>query len=354
MHALMNINSHKGTLWLNRRMLDNGLKVKMTLKALSHKIESLQGERKSKLQRLSILKEGVIAVINDETRSHELKEEFSRFIDLYHEIRKVHITLLSLLPEYESTKHETWYKAKMLNFDGFIEKVDRLMCFQNDDEVENKSSAVDGFENESVQPHNSISNVPSIVLSKVIQSTVSNKSKMSSTSSARIIAEADMAALVAHAIALKEIHALEAQAAALKRKQEEQAAALKRKQEEQAAALKREQEEQAEAIRRKKEQMELDAEIAAHNAKLSVLQEASVSGRSQKSDGMESYYRQGTKPKKVPTRPVQQLQPSVKAAPSELHTAKNAPNKVHSHPQPNNQPLRSSTLDPVENQSRQN
>lgn len=90
----------------------------------------------------------------------------------------------------------------------------------------------------------------------------SSKNGRSSISSKRIQAEAEKAALEAHAAALHKKHVLE---------------------------------EQAEQLRRKKEQLEIDTEIASSTAKLAVLM--SNDGQSAVTNGMESYIRKGAKPK---------------------------------------------------------
>ncbi len=100
----------------------------------------------------------------------------------------------------------------------------------------------------------------------------SSKGSHSSTSSACIKAQADQAALLACAAALKGKHALE---------------------------------EQEFLLKRKKEQLELDTEIAASTARLTVLQAcdgSSVTGG--KSDGMESYFRKKVQLKDMATLPI--------------------------------------------------
>lgn len=94
-----------------------------------------------------------------------------------------------------------------------------------------------------VNANDSISNVQS---RRSAQSSANGgKSSVSTTSSARIKAEADLAALMARQNLLQDKHALE---------------------------------EQEEQIRKRKERLKLDEEIAAHMAKVSVLRAASMSG----------------------------------------------------------------------------
>ena len=87
--------------------------------------------------------------------------------------------------------------------------------------------------------------------------THSQISRTSSTSSARIEAKADRAALIERVAALKKKHSIE---------------------------------DQEEQLRKEKEQLELETELAATNAKLHVLENMSSRGGSKCSDGMDSYF----------------------------------------------------------------
>lgn len=264
--------------------------------------------------------------------ANEVKGELNKFVGLSEEIHQVHKVLLGLLPDDAATKHDIWFHAKMLNVHDFIagtmkwlaeiqgcttavvdyteqteEQVQGVTAVdshgekgetpavgnketeikaaahdQKDDvnkngvEAQNKAAA-GGHEEEEIQiePHDSISNVASKSSRKSSRhkgySTASSSSSSKSlAASERIRAEAQRAGLLARAAALKNKHALEAQEHLLKRQ---------------------------------KEQLELNTEIAVASAKLVVLQ-ASGSSRgsfaSKHSDGMESYFNKGAKPKTNP------------------------------------------------------
>ncbi|KAK7899043.1 hypothetical protein WMY93_019896 [Mugilogobius chulae] len=98
---------------------------------------------------------------------------------------------------------------------------------------------------EEIGPSDSVSNVSS---KSKKRSTVVSKSAVSTTSSARLRAEAEAAALIARQKLLKEKHALEEQQEQLRRKMEEQ----------------------QELLRRKKEELDLDMELAASMAKINI------------------------------------------------------------------------------------
>lgn len=111
-----------------------------------------------------------------------------------------------------------------------------------------------------INPNDSVSNI-----SKHSSHRSRNSARSSTASSAAIKAEAEKAALVALAAALKEKHALE---------------------------------EQEQQLKRKGEQLDLEAEIAASTAKLAVLQASERRGSSQAhSNGMNSYLEKEKKKK---------------------------------------------------------
>lgn len=111
-------------------------------------------------------------------------------------------TLLGLLPFDEATKHDVWFKAKMLNVTDFIVNVKQWLandqsCLNGNGNGQNEMGdsvkkdtgtedepGVDDKE-ETVAPHDSISNVGSRGSSKG-SGHKSSKSSYSSTSSAHI------------------------------------------------------------------------------------------------------------------------------------------------------------------------
>lgn len=184
-------------------------------------------------------------------------------------MNSVHASLLDLLPHDEKEKHETWFKAKMLFNNECICDAKLWMSCNDGERIEftdNISNTihqnvtaekvimpnpVSSVIKQSVEDH-SISNVGS-----QCSSHRSGLSKLSTTSSVRIQAEAERAALMARTAALKERHALE---------------------------------EREQQLRRQREELDLETELAALTAKLAVLQASKLKGSSQASaDGMNSY-----------------------------------------------------------------
>ena len=218
----------------------------LTHKAFVEKCERLQNVRKDKLNKVKNLRK-VTEEYMHEISVAEVKGALQKILVLCEEAKNAHDCLVPLMSAEESGKQNTWFAAKMLVENGFIDDVKQWL--RNN---ENGGDVVD------VHPDDSISNVASkrSHQKSVCSGKSSNKSGQTTTS-ARIKVEAEKAAILARSAALKGKHALEKQEAEL---------------------------------RRQREQLELDAEIAASTAKLAVLQTASeCSRKSQASNGMNSY-----------------------------------------------------------------
>ena len=216
--------------------------VKLTTKALANEIDRLQSGRKAKFSKAASIRKSIQGLMlqHDKTKVQNALEDLN---EVCYEVKNMHNHLLGLLPYEEKEKQEIWFKAKMLSINEWI--ADTKM-WVSCDENENGNVVDD------INPEDSISNV-----SKHSSHRSNNTTKSSTASSAAIKAEAERAALVARAAALREKHALE---------------------------------EQEQQLRRKREQLDLEAEIAASTAKLAVFQ-ASERRSSFKapSNGMNSY-----------------------------------------------------------------
>ena len=256
----------------------SGRKVKMTEKALADKLSRLQAERKAKLNKAANIRNSMkdLIIKGDKTMVCDALNELRVVCD---DAKCMHKQLLGLMPGDEQENHEIWFKAKFLSlnecihgaemwvskFEGNIQEnvgvtnnvgnanTNEVGINQNGDVTSNGDNAhATGLVVDDIGPNDSISNVGSKCSSKG-----SGASKGSSTASARIKAEADKAALVARATGLKERHALE---------------------------------EQEQQLRRRREQLDLEAEIAATNARLAVLQSFDVrSAGSGSKNAMSSY-----------------------------------------------------------------
>ena len=238
---------------------------------LADKLTSLQTDRKLKLHNASAIRKSIDGLKHD---IPQLLKALKCLVEKCNDAKRIHESLLSLLPVEEKEKHNVWFKAKMISNNDVIceTKVFLKMGPENvhtglptvlnadadagvsvnvNDDVKTVHENVEG--GTSINPNDSISNVGSK------RSHRSGSSGKSSIYSARMLAQADRAALVARQAVLKEKHAIE---------------------------------EQEQQLRRRKEQLDLDAELAATEAKLAVLQASDRRSHSvAHSDGMNSYLR---------------------------------------------------------------
>lgn len=268
--------------------------VKLTAKALACKVENLQKERKTHVNKMKGLIPDIKELMKRKENVQEVKVQLQTLTQLLDTAVNLHQTIIPLLPEDEKTKQNDWFSS--------IERYSRR--FKNDvawwlDENEHVPNTVDKDEasatthvcvtqtndaqhaaaqdtspvtpsqvlQDDVNPSDSISNVQSKQSAKSVASGKSSgsgkRSNISGTSSARIKAEADLAALMVRQKLLQDKHALE---------------------------------EEEQQLRKRKERLKLDEEIAAHLAKVSVLRAASVSGSkstaTERSNAMNSYFKE--------------------------------------------------------------
>lgn len=302
----------------------------LTEKALVNKIESIQKERKRKVDQIKHVISSTKELMKDEKNVSVVKSQLDTIVQLYENAAALHDSLLPLLPSDEQKRQNEWFSKVHKNKVGFVDDMEawikgistcplkalsethvsgkpsgKLLQMEplpggGQEEASGKEIQVDVASGKEHQPHQnprlqvddqeemiSLQKHQRNVLKERVQlhqhpqneyedtiaptDSISNisskfsgsKSKVSSASSARLKAEAEMAALMARQKLLKEKHALE---------------------------------EQEEQIRKRKEQLQLEAEIAASMAKVKVLESSrsSVHSRtSRRKDGMESYFKRG-------------------------------------------------------------
>ncbi|XP_030596228.1 uncharacterized protein LOC115787620 [Archocentrus centrarchus] len=213
--------------------------VKLSAKAVADRLDRLQAGRKAKLNKASNLRKTVQGLMQS-GMFLEVQRSLDGLIDLCDETRCMHDSMMILLPHEEKEKHETWFKAKMMFNDEFIENAKEWVKSKQIPVFETEGAGnlnLDDYGDqggvEDINPNDSVSNIGK----HSNKSVTSNRS--STVSSAQIKAAAERAALVARMSALKERHALE---------------------------------EQEHLIKRKKEQLILETELAASTAKLAVFQ----------------------------------------------------------------------------------
>ena len=274
-------------------------KVILTEKALANKIESIQKERKRKVDEIKTVISSMKELMKDGIHVSAVKGKLDGLMKLSHTSNELHASLMPLIPHDEQEKPTGWFSKVIKHKDDFIEDVNAwfsvtrlrgspsrpLLVANRSNEspllheaAEEENGGVENVEvtgpqshnvQDDIQPDDSISNY-----SSQNHGSKSIRSKVSSTASARVRAEAEMAALIARKRLLEQKHALEEEEAKIRHALQEQEA----------------------RVRKQKEQLQLETDMAASAAKLNVLRTSGSGVRSvasQKLDGMEVYFESG-------------------------------------------------------------
>lgn len=267
-------------------------KITLTEKALGNKIESIQKERKKKVDEIKTLITYIKELMKDEKNISLVKEKLEVLMQFSDLSNALHESLMPLIPEEEQGKQNEWFSKVNKYKNGFIQDVDAWFSITrvpSSELLEAHSRTPGRPQQHGAEGQNGKNGgLKSVVEMPVLQShdvhdaqvdiqpwdSISNQSSKnrgsksmrskaaSSTASERIKAEAEMAALRARQSLLQQKHALD----------EEEA-----------------------RIKKRKEQLLLDADIAASAAKLNVLRTSGSvrSAGSRKLDGMETYFEKG-------------------------------------------------------------
>lgn len=259
---------------------------KLTANALENKIEKLQRERKTSVNKVKGLIPQMKSFMRKKENVSQVQPLLESLIEHCENATMSHNMLIPLLPEDEQRKHKEWFSSIMSycnTFKGDVEQwlnepeelchnvfhvqadpveINDQVASPTDDEPQPLAASIINTDDmqDHIKPNDSVSNVGSRG-SKLQNSATGTKSVASTISSARLRAEADLAALKMRQRLLKDKHQLE---------------------------------EEEERLRKRKEQLKLDEEIAANMAKLNVFKSLSVlSGKTsvtKRSDGMNSYW----------------------------------------------------------------
>lgn len=266
---------------------------RLTAKALQYKVERLQEERKAKVKRIKSTIREITELKKNVDNVEKIWSCLGNVSSLYTEACQLHDMMISILPSEEQEEQNKWFDSVDELKSTFVKETNKWLlevssvsnvtkiptegavgafCARSVDSPVFKGNAsamnYEKIAAEEIGPSDSVSNLS---CKSKKHSTVVSKSIVSTTSSARLRAEAETAALIARQKLLKEKHALEAQQEQLRRKMEEQ----------------------QELLRRKKEELDLDMELAAYMAKVSVLKASEGSHVSAKSDERKSYLKKG-------------------------------------------------------------
>lgn len=226
---------------------------KPTVKALEEKLNQLKGARKAKYAYLTKKMKEIDVLMEDYSNAEEVNAKTTTdFTNVYMEFCAVNEAIRAELNDREAIHDQKqWYEPKFVKLKTFVEKVEKWLTKvqQQADEAE--------IMNAEVEPSDSASMI-SVKHSSVSQSRRSVSSVSTTASSARLKVEAERAALVARAEALKQKLEIEREEALLKAR---------------------------------KEEWELKTAIAAANAKLEVLtvKESTCSASAVSRDGMTPY-----------------------------------------------------------------
>lgn len=271
--------------------------VKLTAKALESKIERLQHERKSAVNKIKALIPQIKALLKSKENAPEILSQLDNVNALSKKATDLHNEFVVLLPDDENVKQNEWFSSVMSYSDAFKDQVEKWMQ-ENVFENSNKPPLETNI---SVQPPNENNDAEQILVEKSNNlpvpteqdpqdevnpsDSISNTSKKSrshhsasssSRSSARLKTETNLAFLAAKQKALMEKHAIEEEELKLRKRREQFAW-----------------EEEELKLRKRREQFLLENEIAEEKAKLSSIKsQSSVGGKSKSkaSDGMNSYY----------------------------------------------------------------
>lgn len=254
---------------------------KLTAKAWELKIESLQRDRKSKVNKIKNVIASMKELMQNDENSAKVYSLLETLKLLRDDSNVLHESVIPLLPAEEQIKQNEWYGSILRFNKGFIEDVEQWLCdlkfkrtslTQTTAAVSEQSkecplsshSAIDGIQSinmdaqvqaslndplpaaatsdanansktqnqggesnaltcehfmDEIKPTDSISNVYSKKSSKKSSSSGSRSSR-SSTSSARLQAEAEVAALLASRQMLQQKHAVEEEEERLRKKKE--------------------------------------------------------------------------------------------------------------------------------------
>ncbi len=255
---------------------------KPTAKAMAAKIEALQRDRKSKVNKVK----NVIVSMKELMKCDDNASQVCLMLEtiqlVMDDASVLHRNVLPLLPSEEQTKQNEWFDSVSKHYNGFVKDVEQWIteigkwcntsvsnaqtidmhsaqsnenpCVAPSDSLETRTVESDAtsqyifesdvapsvevvsttcnsllldaciqtemYSGDEVQPMDSVSNISSKRSTKVSSSSHGSRSSRSSISSSRLKAEADLAALRASQQMLHKKHALEEQEEQLRRRKE--------------------------------------------------------------------------------------------------------------------------------------
>ena len=241
---------------------------KLTGRAMEDRISRFIATRRGKLSQLTTMMKTMETLKLDASNVNVVEEMLrNNFCKAMKEFEEINAEVVALLDEDErQADQQNWFEPKSAPINDFVENTDNWLSVMwtkiREENVSASEYPVVTLSEDDVRVEDSVSQIHTTQTTvrsksgsnsgrKSLSSSESSRSAVTRVSSARIKEEAERAALIARSAALKEKQALEIEAAQLKAKREIEEAEIKAK----------------------RDQLDVDAAIAASNAKIKVLKE---------------------------------------------------------------------------------
>lgn len=177
--------------------------IKFTSKGFSFYLKMCQGKRSAKCKQAKRKMEDVNVLMESKDRADSVTSLLAIFIQCYKDAKDSHDNFTSLPIPPDELNKQKYFENKMTTYLEFTDRVKGWLCELGQPyvqpNVDHNEQSNDNVDDE-INPQDSASNVSSVILKAKNRSQMS---RASSTTSARVKAEAERAALMERAAALK-------------------------------------------------------------------------------------------------------------------------------------------------------
>lgn len=210
--------------------MEKGRSHKLTEKALEERLQRCIALRRRTLGILTSKRKELESMMSDAQNLHRVKNMMENdFATSLNEFNRLNNEVANLLTEDEKTAdQEIWFEPKMAAIKGFMKTTKNWIASEHEpilpvEKVLQEENNVVDYLQETVKPNDSVSQVgvSDVTHASPRGSQVSRTSAVSRVSSARARQEAEHAALLERAAALKKMQQLEFEAAKIKAEKEE-------------------------------------------------------------------------------------------------------------------------------------
>lgn len=210
--------------------MGKGRSHKLTEKALEERLQRCIALRRRTLGILTSKRKELESMMSDAQNLHRVKNMMENdFATSLNEFNRLNNEVANLLTEDEKTAdQEIWFEPKMAAIKGFMKTTKNWIASEHEpilpvEKVLQEENNVVDYLQETVKPNDSVSQVgvSDVTHASPRGSQVSRTSAVSRVSSARVRQEAEHAALLERAAALKKMQQLEFEAAKIKAEKEE-------------------------------------------------------------------------------------------------------------------------------------